>query len=203
MSGANTVNWRVWTAFAIVVVLTAVSGTLGVLRGQGRIIEPTSENVTHIEVDLELPYQGTVSVTYPEASASDDLLVVVAALRDIHELLDQYFVPYEDPDDVRVRRRRGQVSTSFPIFAKERLDFIFPEVVLVGSWIPLWETLRVTVLLPRGYEVTETMHDGFEEDFEADERTGRWELTGLTRTGGRADFTIRYSRADGNGREEP
>ena len=196
-------NWRVWTAFATVVAITSVSGTLGYLSGQGRIIEPTSENVTHIEVDLELPYQGTVSVTYPEASASDDLWVVVAALRDINELLDQYFVPYEDPDDVRVRRRRGQVSTSFPIFAKERLDFIFPEVVLTGSWIPLWETLRVTVLLPRGYEVADTNHEGLEGGFEIDEHRGRWELTGQTRTGGRADFSIRYLRADGTGREAP
>ena len=190
-------NWRVWTAFAGVVIVSSVLGTLAFIPHQGRTIEPTSEHETHISIDLDQPFEGTVTVTYPaEAASDDDLQVVAAAMQDIDELLGQYFVPYEDPDDVRVRRRRGSVSMSFPLIARERLDFLFPEVSLVGSWIPLWETLRVTILLPEGYEVTETTHEGLKAGLEVDERDGRWELIGEAHPGGRADFTIRFSRAD-------
>lgn len=190
-------NWRVWAAFAGIVIASSVLGTLAFIPHQGRVIEPTSEHETHISIDLDQPFEGTVTVTYPaEAASDDDLQMVSVAMRDIDTLFDQYFVPYEDPDDVRVRRHRGEVSMSFPIFARERLDFIFPEVTLVSSWLPLWETLRVTILLPEGYQVTETTHEGLKYGLEADERGGRWELTGEAHLGGRADFTIRYSRTD-------
>ena len=196
-------NWRVWTAFAGIVIGSSVLGTLAFIPHQGRTIEPTSEHETHISIDLDQPFEGTVTVTYAaEAASDDDIQVVAAAMQDIDELLDQYFVPYENPGDVRVRRRRGNVSMSFPLFARERLDFLFPEVLLVGSWIPLWETLRVTVLLPEGYEVTETTHEGLKDGLEADERGGRWQLTGKAHTGARADFKIRFSRAD-EARETP
>ena len=197
-------NWKVWAAFVVIVGGTLALGTSAFLSSQGgQIVEPTSEHVTDIYVDLDQAYEGMVTVTYPEEGASDDDFdVVVAARRDVHVLLQQYFIPYEDPDDVRVRRRRGEVSMSFPIFARERLDFIFPEVTLVGSWLPLWETLHVTILLPEGYEVTETTDEGLRDGLEADERGGRWELTGEAYPGGRADFAMRFSRVHG-ARETP
>ena len=190
-------NWRVWAAFIVIVGATAGMGAFVFMPDRGQIIEPTSEYVTHIYVDLDQPYEGTVTVTYPEEGVSEeDFWAVVAALRDVAELLDQYYVPYEDPEDVRVRRRGGEVSMSFPLVAKERLDFLFPEVVLVGSWLPLWETLRVTVVLPTGYSVKETSQEGLKEGLDATEWDGRWELTGEAHIGGRADFTILYFRTD-------
>ena len=191
-------NWKVWAAFVVIVAGTGALGTSAFLSSQGgQIVEPTSKHVTDIYVDLDQAYEGVVTVTYPEEGASDDDFdVVVAARRDVHVLLQQYFIPYEDPDDVRVRRRRGDVYVSFPLIARERLDFLFPEVSLVGSWLPLWETLRVTVLLPEGYEVTEMTHEGLRDGLEADERGGRWELTGEAHLGGRADFMMRFSRTD-------
>ena len=161
------------------------------------MVEQTSERVTDIYVDLEQPYEGTVTVTYPEEGApEDDLLAVVSARRDIHQLLDQYYVPYEDPGDVRVRRRGGEVSMSFPLYAREQLDFLLPEAVLIGTWLPLWETLSVTMVLPDGYEVRETTEEGLKGGLDAHERAGRWEVTGEAHTGGQAHFTIRYSLAN-------
>ncbi len=188
-------NWKVWAAFVIIVAVTAAWGVLAFLPHQGRTIEPSSEHVTRIHVDLELPYEGTVTVTYPAENApDDDFLVVAAAQRDIYALLEQYFVPYEDPDDVRVRRRGGEVSMSFPLIARERLEFLFPEATLEGTWRPLWESLHFTVVLPAGYEVTGTIQEGLEDDLEV-ERGNRWTVTGEELGGGRADFTIDYARA--------
>ena len=189
-------NWRVWTSFFAIVAVTAALGAVAFLPNQGRTVEQSSEYVTGIHVDLERPYEGTVTVTYAaEIAPDDDLLAVVAAQRDIHVLLEQYYVPYEDPDDIRVRRRRGEVSMSFPLIARERLEFLFPEVTLVGSWHPLWESLHFTVVLPAGYEVAGTAQEGLEDDLEV-ERGRRWTVTGEEFGGGRADFTIDYVRAE-------
>ena len=158
-------NWRVWTSFFAVVAVTAALGAVAFLPDRGRTIEQSSEYVTGIHVDLERPYEGTVTVTYAaDIAPDDDLLAVVAAQRDIHVLLEQYYVPYEDPDDIRVSRRRGEVSMSFPLIARERLEFLFPEATLAGSWRPLWESLHFTVVLPAGYEVAGTAQEGLEDD---------------------------------------
>ncbi len=194
-------NWKVWTSFFAVVVVTAALGAVAFLPDQGRTIEQSSEHVTGIHVDLELPYEGTVTVTYPAENApDDDFLVVVAAQRDIYALLEQYFVPYEDPDDVRVRRRGGEVSMSFPLIARERLEFLFPEATLEGTWRPLWESLRFTVVLPAGYEVAGTAQEGLDDGLEV-ERGRRWTVTGEELGGGRADFTIDYFRVENAGKE--
>ena len=176
--------------------MTAALGLLAFFPAQGRMIEQSSEHVTDIYIDLELPYEGTVTVTYPaEIAPEDDLLATVAAQRDIGVLLEQYYVPYEDPDDVRVRRRGGEVSMSFRLVARERLEFLFPEATLTGTWRPLWESLRFTVVLPAGYEVTGTAQVGLEDDLEA-ERGRRWTVTGQERDAGRADFTADYARVE-------
>ena len=194
-------NWRVWTSFFAIVAVTAVLGAVAFLPDQGRTIEQSSEYVTGIHVDLERPYEGTVTVTYAaDIAPDDDLLAVVAAQRDIHVLLEQYYVPYEDPDDIRVRRRRGEVSMSFPLIARERLEFLFPEATLAGSWRPLWESLHFTVVLPAGYEVAGTAQEGLEDDLKV-ERGRRWTVTGEEFGGGRADFTVDYVRAEKAGKE--
>ena len=187
-------NWKVWTSFAGIVAVTAALGLLAFFPAQGRTIEQSSEHVTDIQVDLELPYEGTVIVTYPaEIAPEDDLLAAVAAQRDIGVLLGQYYVPYEDPDDVRVSRRGGEVSMSFRLVARERLEFLFPEATLTGTWRPLWESLRFTVVLPAGYEVTGTSQVGLEDDLEV-ESGRRWTVTGEERGGDRSDFTVDYVR---------
>ena len=198
-------NWRVWAVFVAILAATAVLGAMSFLPHKGQTNEPPSEHVTHILVDLDLPYQGTATVTYPEEGVSgDDLQAVVTAFHAVDGLLEQYYVLVEDPDDVRVRRRGGEVSMSFPLIARERLDFLFPEATLVGSWRPLWETLRVTILLPEGYEVAETSDVGFRRPLDYSSRGGRFEVTGQAHAGGFADFSIRYARVDSarRGQEE-
>ena len=189
-------NRKVWSAFVIIVAVTAALGAVAFLPRQGRIIEPSSEPVTGIHVDLGLPYEGTVTVTYAaETAPNDDLLAVVAAQQNIHGLLEQYYVPYEDLDDIRVRRRGGEVSMSFPLIARERLEFLFPEATLIGSWRPLWESLHFTVVLPAGYEVVGTAQEGLEDDLEV-EPGRRWTVIGEEHSAGRADFRVDYARTE-------
>ena len=195
-------NWKVWISFVVIVGVTTALGVVSYLPNQGGIVEPSWEPVTDVHVDLDQPYEGEVTVTYPAEKASDeDFMVVVAAQRVVQTLLPQYYVPYQDPDDVRVRRRRGQVSLRFPLFARERLEFLFPEATLVGSWRPMWESLHFTVVLPAGYEVTGTEQVGLEEDLEV-EQGPRWAVTGEESTAGWSDFLITYARMDGAGGKE-
>ena len=65
-------NWIVWTAFIVIVAATAALGALAFIPNQGGMVEQTSERVTDIYVALEQPYEGTVTVTYPEEGAPEE-----------------------------------------------------------------------------------------------------------------------------------
>ena len=188
-------NWKLWTALLVVLAATAAFGALEFLSaGGGDIPEPSSTHVTGISVDLERPYQGTVTVTYPlEGVSDDDFQVVVGAREDVHELLKQYFVPYEDPHRVRVDRGSQVAELNFSLIARDRLEFLFPEIILVGSWLPLWESMGLTLVLPAGYEVTETSQESL-EDLEVKEIEGRWTVSARALGTRQADFTVGYAQ---------
>ncbi len=189
-------NWKVWTSFLAAVAVTATLGVLVFFSNQGQTIERPLGHVTSIHVDLEMPYEGEATITYSaEAVTEEDFSVVVSAQRTILEFLPQYYSPYRDPNDVRVRRRGGKVSMKFPLKARERLELLFPEASLMGTWRPHWETLHFTVELPAGYEVIATEQEGLEDDMEV-EAGGRWTVTGEERSAGWADFTVHYVRTE-------
>ena len=156
-------------------------------------VELTSEHTTSIWVDLERPDRGRVWVTYTLKNVStDDFQVVVGAKQDVHELLGQYGIPYEDPRGVDVDRGSDGVRVSLPLVARDGFEFLFPTVSLVGSWIPLWENMELTVIIPEQYEVTHLAEDGFDGGLQVNLQSGRWVVTGKAMSLG--NFTIEYSR---------
>ncbi len=185
-------NWRIWAGFLGIVAIFAVSGVYNFLQ-RPEILEPSSDVVTQILVDLQRPYSGEVIVSYPSNSISeDDFQVVVAARQDAQEFLHQYFVPYRDPERVRIDRRDESTSVTFPILARDRLEFAFPQVSFEASWTPLWDTLQFEVALPRSYDLVHSAAEGLASPLDTGKSGGRWVLQGEALVGGSASLTASY-----------
>lgn len=187
-------NWRVWLALALIIVISASMGILD-FRDEEATPEPRREATTQLLVDLQHPYSGTITVSYPSAAvSSDDFQVVVGARQDAHEFLDQYFIPYEDPARVQVDRREGATVVSFPILARDRFEFAFPQVSFTSYWVPLWETLTFEVRLPQGFELIDTTGEGLVRPLKTERREGRWVLQGQAESGGTVGVQASYGR---------
>ena len=189
-------NRRIWTALGIIIVVFVVVGVV-TFGDDEDIVEPPRDVITQIDVDLSKPYSGTITVLYPSSKVSDDdFQVVVGAREDAHAFLDQYFIPYEDPRRVRVRRIGETTKVSFLIFARDRLEFAFPQVDFKASWTPLWETLSFAVQFPSNYVLSNVTSEGLTDPPKTENRDGRWTMLGEAEIGGVVVVQASYTQSD-------
>jgi len=175
-------NWRTWVAIIVSLLIIGIIVSLVDWRSKnGDLVK----DITFISVDLLSPYSGRVTVSYLNGASPDNFQVVVGAREDAHEFLDQYFIPYEDPERVQVTREGYIPSVSFPIKPVGGREVnIKPALFKFKSdWRPFMETLRFEIKLPATYDLVNATSEGLTSPLTSEHEDRRWVLRGQAKTG--------------------
>lgn len=160
---------------------------------RGPRINPPETLKFDILIDLESPDAGTIYTIYPENKVSrDDIDIVVSANHDAWEILEQYSIPYKDPYSIKPLRKGGKVTVPLDFVADNKSEFVGPVYVFKStSWIPFYEEADVTIILPKGYELTDKTSSRphvFED--------GRWKYFASVSEFNKFNLELEYKKAE-------
>lgn len=176
----------------IIVVLLAMYIAIGAY-GFMTQVEPIKSPETlesEILIDLKFPDEGTIHITYPEDKVStDDFHVFVGANKDACDILDQYYMPYEeDPFSVKPLREDGKVTVSLDFFAENKYEFVWPVCIFNSTWVQMWKGADFTIILPEGYEIVDITTKNAAEEPKKTFEDDRWKIS--TKTIKNSEFQI-------------
>lgn len=176
----------------LIICIIFVSLIMLYLNRGSRINSPETLK-SEILIDLKTPDEGTINMIYPEDKVSRyDYDLVTGASRNAWEILDQYSIPYKNPDSIKPLRKGGKVTVSLDFVADNKSEFVGPVYVFKStSWIPFYEEADVTIILPKGYELTDKTSSRphvFED--------GRWKYFASVSEFNQFNLELEYKKAE-------
>ncbi len=187
---------KIGLTFLIICVILVSLLVLYLNRSDQRIKPPDTLHV-EIIVDLKSPDEGTIHITCPENKVStDDYDVVVGANRNAWEILDQYSIPYKNPNSIKPLREGGKVTASLDFFVDNKYEFAWPVCTFKSTWSQMWMGADFTVILPEDYEIvnitTRNVVEGPTKTFEDE----RWRITTKTLDNSEFHIEITYEKIE-------
>ncbi len=156
-------------------------------------MEPPDTIHVDVLVDLKSPNDGTIYVTCPENEVSkDDFDVFAGANSKACEILDQYYIPWEeDPFSVKPLREDGNVTVSLDFFAENKSEFVGPVCTFNSTFLSFYQVADFTVILPEGYEIVDIATENAVKKPKRRFVDDRWEIE--TKTLENSEFQIRIT----------
>jgi hypothetical protein len=183
----------------IVVVLLAMYIAVGVYGFMTQVepIKPPETLESEILIDLKSPDEGTIHITYPEDKVrTDDFHVFVGANSDACEILDQYYIPYEDPTTVKPLRQNGKVTVSLDFFAENKYKFVWPVCTFNSTFLSFYQVADFTVILPEGYEIEDITTKNAVKKPKRRFVDDRWEIETKTLENSEFQIEITYKKEE-------
>ena len=183
----------------IVAVLLAMYLAVGVYGFMTQVepIKPPETLDSEILIDLKSPDEGMIHITYPEDKVrTDDFHVFVGANSDACEILDQYYIPYEDPNTVKPLRQNGKVTVSLDFFAENKYEFVWHICTFNSTWVQMWKGADFTVILPKGYEIVDIATENAVKKPKRRFVDDRWEIETKTLENSEFQIEITYKKEE-------
>lgn len=159
-------------------------------------ITPPATEHSSVLIDLSHPEEGVISLSWPETRTGvDDFMIVADAINDAVQILDSYYIPHADPTSIKPLREANRVTVSLEFFAKNRQEFIWPESVFVSTWVPMWKSTDLSLVLPDGYEIVNVEATGLASEPTQTFENNRWKITTRTKESVAYMMKITYKKS--------